>query len=189
LVNRTDVPLTCTPCLFKRSREQPASMGGEVGTLLLQGQEMIAQTARAHADRWGSGTAERWDLDQTTGVLRWSFADKIVEAPAQLLGTYSPAGESWRWAWANESLSPGLRQASDDVRRWGEANAQSMLTQPLMQVTEEHAADLAAIAFRLSGATGFYRTPAGRSIVFMTFGTVTIRRANEAPETFTISVE
>jgi hypothetical protein len=175
--------------LFKRSREQPASTGGDIGTLLLQGQEMIAQTARAHADRWALGTAERWDLDQTTGILRWSFADKVVEAPAQLLGTYSPAGESWWWAWANESLSPALRQASEDVRRWGESNGQSILTQPQIQVTEEGAADLAAIAFRISDATGFYRSPAGRSLVFMTFGTVTIRRADGASETFTISAK
>ena len=175
--------------LFKGSREQPDSSGGDVGTLLLQGQEMIARTARAHADRWGLGTAERWDLDQTIGVLRWAFADKVVEAPAQFLGTYSPADESWRWAWANESLSSGLREASEDVRAWGEANGQAMLTQPQMQVTEEQAAELAAIAFRLSGATGFYRASTGGSSVFMTFGTVTIRPGDGEPETFTISVE
>ena len=68
-----------------------------------------------------------------------------------------------------------LREASEGVRAWGEANGQAMLTQPQMQATEEQAADLAAIAFRLSGATGFYRASAGRSTVFMSFGTVTIR--------------
>jgi hypothetical protein len=56
-------------------------------------------------------------------------------------------------------------------------------------VTDEQASDLAAVAFRLAGATGFYRAPAGRSIVFMTFGMVIIRSADGALESFTIGFE
>lgn len=55
--------------LFKRGRAQPSSTPDDVGTLLLQGHDTIARTARAHSDRWGLGTAERWGLDQATGTL------------------------------------------------------------------------------------------------------------------------
>jgi len=82
-----------------------------------------------------------------------------------------------------------LREASYEVRRWGDAYGQQMLTEPELRVTEEQAADLAAIAFRLSGATGFYRATAGRSVVVLTFGPVTIRPTSGDPETFAITVE
>jgi len=170
--------------LFKRKQAS-----GGFGVLLLQGQDMIERTASAHAARWGLGTAERWDLDQTTAVIRWSFPDKTAEAPAQILGSYSPRSGSWLWAWANDSLLPGLRTASEAARVWGAANDQALLTRPRLEVTEEQADEIAAIAFRVTTATGFYRAPTGSGIVYVTFGRVTIMPVAGEPEMFDITVE
>ena len=61
--------------LFRRGAKStdPGEGADDTGLLMLQGQDMIAQTGRAHADRWGLGTAQRWDLDQETGTIRWTF--------------------------------------------------------------------------------------------------------------------
>lgn len=170
--------------LFKRK-----SRPNEFDVLLLQGQDLIERTASAHAARWGLGTAERWDLDQTTAVIRWTFPDKTVEAPAQILGSYSPRSRSWLWAWANESLLPAARTASEAARDWGEANDQALLITPRMEVTEEQADEIAAIAFRVTMATGFYRAPTGSGVVYVTFGRVTITPVIGEPEEFDITVE
>jgi hypothetical protein len=50
---------------------------------------MIEQLGRAHMS-WGLGSADRWDLDQTTGIITWTFPDKTATAPAQILGSFSP---------------------------------------------------------------------------------------------------
>lgn len=163
--------------------------GSGLGELLLEGHDMIEQTAAAHAERWGLGTAERWDLDPAAGKLRWTFPDKQVEAPVQLLGLYTPADSTWTWAWASRSVPPALAGDSEVVRSWGEEHAQDFLTQPSMAVTEEQAADLAAVAFRLSGATGFYRGPSGSVVAYMTFGPVTIRPTEGDEEHFVIAVQ
>ena len=55
-------------------------------------------------------------------------------------------------------------------------------------MTERQAADLAALAFRVSGATGYYRAPAGPAALHLTFGPVTITGADGDPETFTVDV-
>jgi len=56
-------------------------------------------------------------------------------------------------------------------------------------VTEEQAADLAAVAFRLSGATGSYRGPSASVVASMTFGPVTIRPNEGDEERFVIAVQ
>lgn len=173
--------------LFRRKAASPHD--DDLGLLLLQGHEMIERTAQAHQKRWGLGTADRWDLDQPTGVLRWSFADHVAEAPAQILASHSGAASSWKWAWDNESIAPYLRSASEAVREWGAAHGHAALTTGTLEgVTAEQAADLAAIAFRITRASGFYRAPAGSSHVFMTFGPVTIVGGDDDGETFSVTV-
>ena len=179
--------------IFRRggadSDEPEKAEVADVGELLLQGHDMIRQTAAAHDDRWGLGTAERWDLDQTAVTLRWTFADKVVEAPAQLLGLYSPADSTWTWAWASRSVPPSLSVDSEVVRSWGEQHGQRFLVQPTAVLTDERVADVVAVAFRLSGATGFYRGPAGSVVAYMTFGPVTIMPNEGEEEHFAIAVQ
>lgn len=78
---------------FKRAKEaESAGQAGEradLSALLLQGEDMIERLGRAHMS-WGLGSADRWDLDQTTGTITWTFADKTATAPAQILGSFSP---------------------------------------------------------------------------------------------------
>jgi hypothetical protein len=155
---------------------------------MFQGADFIEQTAKAHSERWGLGTADRWDIDQENGQIRWTFADKIAEAPVQVLASYG-AGGTWLWAWANESFLPSVRAASERVREFGEQHGHAMLTTPELEMPEEQAADLATLAFRISEATGFYRAPAGRSQIYVTFGEVKIRWSDGRVESFSIDVE
>jgi len=170
--------------LFRRTTPPGENRLGE---LLLQGHDMIERTAEAHARAWNFGKADRWDLDQTTGMLRWTFPDHVAEAPAQILGSYSSGGGTWMWAWANNSLLPHLGTASTVVRGWGEAHDQAMLTTGRLELTAEQAADLAAVAFRLTGATGLYRAPAGRSDLYLTFGPVLVTGSDGDRRTFTFT--
>lgn len=176
--------------LFKRTPKPSRDDDLSLSDALLQGQDMIRRTGSAHHDRWGLGTAERWDLDQRSGLLRWTFPDRVAEAPAQILGTYSPGGRSWMWAWANESLLPHLRSASEAVRDWGARKGHPALASAQLDgVTEEQAGELAAIAFRVTRATGFYRAPAGRSHLYLTFGPVVITTGGGQSDTFAIDAD
>lgn len=173
--------------MFKRRVE---ALADDLGLVLLQGQDMLKQTALAHSRQWGLGSAQRWDLDQSRGSVRWTFPERVAEAPVQVLGTHGSAGGSWLWAWANESLLPPLRAASEKVRDWGRAHGHVSLTTPKLEgISDKQAADLAAIAFRLTNATGFYRAPAGSSSLYLTFGAVTFTHADGHQEKFAINLD
>jgi hypothetical protein len=162
--------------------------GTDLSTLLLQGEEMWQQLAGAHAQGWGLGTADRWGLDQQTGLITWTFPDRVAVAAAQILGSFrSSEQSSWQWAWANPSILPDLTRDAELARQWGEQHGHAALTTPSLGVDEEGAAQLAAIALRLTRATGIYRGGNGLK-TYITFGPVTITDANGS-STFIIDIE
>lgn len=174
--------------LFKRGKSGPPGAKSDLSVILLEGRDMIEQVGEAHGERWGLGTADSWAVDQAAGIVRWTFADKTAEAPVQILGSFNESAGSWLWAWANESVLPDLRTDSERVRAWADANGHTNLAQPKIGADAESAATMAAIAFRVSGATGFYRGPGATITTFMTFGPVTITTSEGESETFTINV-
>ncbi|MBV6701796.1 hypothetical protein KV557_32635 [Kitasatospora aureofaciens] len=160
----------------------------ELNTLLLQGEDMIDQLGRAHMS-WGLGSADRWGLDQRTGVITWTFPDKTASAPAQILGTYSPSSASWLWAWANESILPEMSREARAVRDWAEAHGHGALTEPEVEADERAAATLVALAVRITRATGYYAPDGGRSFTIITFGPVTLTAEDGSTSTFEITIE
>jgi hypothetical protein len=160
----------------------------ELSTLLLQGEDMIEQPATAHRS-WGLGSATRWDLDQRTGLISWTFLDKIATAPAQIIASYSPRAGSWRWAWANPSILPELSRDSRTIRDWAQANGgHTALTEPDVAADDEKAGSLAALAVRITRATGFYRGTGSAGIPFITFGPVTLTQSDGSTSTVTIDI-
>ncbi|WP_034092130.1 DUF6882 domain-containing protein [Streptacidiphilus albus] len=177
--------------LFKRA-EETESAGqtveqDDLRVLLPQGEDMIEQLGRAHMS-WGLGSADRWDLDQTTGTITWTFPDKTATAPAQILGSFSRGSGSWLWAWANQSILPDMSRDARLFRDWAEANGHPALAQPRMEVDETAASTLVALAVRVTEATGYYRGPGGNSAVIITFGPVTLTATDGSVSTFNVSV-
>jgi len=177
--------------MFKRSKKtQGAGETAEqadLSVLLLQGEDMIEQLGRTHMS-WGLGSADRWDLDQTTGVITWTFPDKTATAPAQILGSFSPGSGTWLWAWANQSVLPDMSRDARLFKDWAEANGHPALAQPRIEADETSASTIVALAVRVTEATGYYRGPGGKSAVIITFGPVTLTAADGSVSDFTINV-
>lgn len=166
-----------------------SSETADLATLLLQGEDMIEQLGTAHRSAWGLGSADRWGLDQLTGVITWTFPDRIATAPAQILGSHNPATATWLWAWANASIRPGLSQDSRVVRDWAVHHGHATLAEPKITADEPAAATIAAIAVRVTRAQGFYRGTGGASVPIITFGPVTLTTPDGHTSTVRIAVE
>jgi hypothetical protein len=134
--------------------------------------EGLRLQTNAHQGSWQLGDSDRWDFDQDTGELIFTFPDKIVSAPAQIIGTFDSRNSSWMWAWANESIDQSLARDSVRCREYGEQHSIGRLTTPSWQGAELDAWNMTALANRLCESNGAYRGPAGTTFVFFTFGTV-----------------
>jgi hypothetical protein len=149
----------------------------ELETLLVQGRDLIDQTTRAHAQRWGLGTAQRWVLDQDAGTITWAFADRIVSASAQILGSWNSQVGSFVWAWDNETITPQLSLTADQVRAFGVEHDVPALRSSPLKLDEEQVRDLVAVAFGIVGATGLYHPYDGQLATYISFGPVTIEES------------
>ncbi|WP_405058916.1 hypothetical protein OG474_40160 [Kribbella sp. NBC_01505] len=176
--------------LFKKKVKQDnLAANAELAQLLLEGEDMLQQLQVAHLEGWGLGSADSWGLDQTTGLLTWTFPDKVATAPAQILGSYSHNSGSWMWAWANQSILPEMSRDSLAVREWAEAGGHHSLAEPSRKADDSQVASLTAIAVRVTRAAGYYRGPGGSGYTVMTFGPVTLTAADGTTSSFAIDVQ
>ncbi|HEX7721702.1 MAG TPA: hypothetical protein VF397_06060 [Pyrinomonadaceae bacterium] len=131
----------------------------------------------AHRTVWGLDRPHRWDLNQDSGELVFSFPDGIkAVAQAQIIGTYNTDDHTWLWAWANPSIEDRLKADALTVRKYGEEHHVARLTQRKWTGTEDDAWAMAALAVKLCGEQGAYRGPAGPTKVFIAFGEVTLSK-------------
>jgi hypothetical protein len=135
----------------------------------------LAALTAAHDSAWNMGAAERWDADQETGILTWTFSNGVVvKAPFQIIGTYNTKDNTFLWGWDHPSVVEPLRQDAISVLEFAKQNHIEFLQDRKVECDEEAAWDLAAIASLVCDRQGVYRGPAGTTYVFMTFGNVEI---------------
>jgi hypothetical protein len=135
----------------------------------------------AHQALWGLGTADRWDINQDDGNLVFTFTNKVVTCPAQIIGSFNSDKGTWMWAWHNKSIAEQLTRDSRKLLELGRSKGYEKLTEPVWTGTEDDAWQMAALATLHCNAQGAYRGPssAGHLFVFMTFGEVKITKLEQ----------
>lgn len=126
-------------------------------------------------EEFGLGTHARWNYDQTTGRLVFSDADgrAVVEADVTPIGTWSPAGPDFRWAWANASFQESARNRSARLRELYEVtDGLDCFHAEVFECEEQTAWQLAALAVAHLSAVGCYHAPAGHMYVFLALDVV-----------------
>ena len=162
-------------------------MDPDLGTLLLQGQDMLSRTTAEHSARWGLGSARRWVLDQTDGRIVWSFDDHVASAPAQILGSWNSKVSSFVWSWDNASDADALCETASIVRAFGVEHGIGALTTSPLELDEAQVRDLIALAFRIGRCTGLYAHFDGTLASYITFGDVTLEEAGGRTSTFAVT--
>jgi DNA-directed RNA polymerase subunit RPC12/RpoP len=118
----------------------------------------------------------KWLLDQEQGTISFDSKKIHAVAPVQIIGTYNTADGSWLWAWDNPSLVKGLTRDSQVVREYGQKHGIAPLTTRKLNCDEADCWELTALACQLCKAEGAYRGPGGKTLVFMTFGKLTMSK-------------
>lgn len=130
----------------------------------------------AHMGTWHLDEMD-WSVDQGTGTIVFNHPDGLqASAPVQIVGSLNTQDGSWLWATANTSVRPELtahaRLAQAELARLGAHD----LAEDRQALEESRAWEYAALATQVAGAQGAYRGPAGPTLIFMTFGQVTLSR-------------
>jgi len=133
---------------------------------------------RGHVETWGLGKDERWDVDLSAGTIKWTFSDRIVEAQAELIGTYSESDGSFLWGWKHPSAPEGSAVAATAVKAHRDAHGLSELQVAKLNCKLDDCWPLSAVAVLIGDLQGVYRGQAGDGVyAFVGFGGVTIKAA------------
>jgi len=129
----------------------------------------------AHRSGWGLGEGERWDVDLAAGQITWTFPDKIVRAPAELIATWNSADKTFLWGWDHPSAPPDSAVAAAAVKAHADANGILELQDPKPNCPMEEGWSLAAIAVLVGELQGVYRGQASDTAwAYIGFGSVTL---------------
>jgi hypothetical protein len=158
--------------MFKKLFGRKDDGDGQFPAFLEGAMEGLRLQTAGHQGAWRFGEEERWDLNQSSGELVFTFPDKIVTAPAQIIGTFDSQANTWMWAWANHSIAEPLKEDSRRVLDYGNQRGIRKLTAPKWPGEEMDGWRMAAVANRLCSSNGAYRGPANTTLVFLTFGEI-----------------
>ena len=130
-----------------------------------------------HQGSWNLGQGERWDVDLAAGQIIWSFPDKVVRAPAQLIATWNSADETFLWGWDHPSAPPGTAVAAAAVKTHADAHGIAQLQEAKVECSMDDGWQLAAVAVLLGDLQGVYRGQASDTAwAYIGFGNVTISK-------------
>lgn len=115
-----------------------------------------------------------WAVDLEVGIIRFTSATRVVSAPVQVIGTYNTLDGTFLWGWDHPSIPEPRRADARLAREFGQRHNLPLFTTRMVECSEEQAWRFTAVALYLSGAQGAYRGPSGTTMVFMTFGEMTI---------------
>ena len=132
----------------------------------------------AHMQSWGMGEADRYDIDLESGLISWVFEDdKIVIAPATLIGTFNPKDNSFLWGWDHPMCPPADNSAANAVKTFAEEHNIEILQDRKISCALDETWNHAAIAVLLGDLQGCYRAKSGNgSFVILGFGEIMIRK-------------
>ena len=127
---------------------------------------------------WSFSNYRQWGFDQVSGVFFLELHDgSRVEADGQVIGSYSPRGESWEWAWANPNVEESMKRDVQLVRHFGEKENIEYLRAGMVPVPDKmFPMYLSAIAVKVIGAEGVFAGSAGAIQVYITLKN--LRRKN-----------
>jgi hypothetical protein len=145
--------------------------------LMLRAVEGLRAKTSAHIGAWRLDEAD-WAVDQHAGTIVFNRSDGIcATAAVQIIGTYNTADGTFLWGWDHPSVQPPLNAHAARVFEFGMENEIAALTTRKISCTEEEAWGYTALACELNDAQGAYRGPAGATLIFMTFGEVTLSKS------------
>jgi hypothetical protein len=112
---------------------------------------------------WRLDSFARWAYDDQKGVLTLSFSDGAeLQADGQLLGTYSPQGRSFEWAWNSPHFGDAITQGSKMVKKVGEQLGIAYLHTGMVPVPSDiFLSYYVAIGAKATDSAGIFRADGG----------------------------
>ncbi len=127
---------------------------------------------------YGFGSHKRWMFENDKAKLQFFNQENqlVIEADIIDIGSYSPANNTWKWAWAYESIDPVLKADSLRIKELEEVTDATIFGEQEPVESDEYLAwELAAMAVKHLNAMGCYRAFSSARNVNMFFAITEVK--------------
>lgn len=133
----------------------------DLADLIRESRTYLERIQKTSENLYGLGKFHRMDYEQETGRMIFSDVGVVpkVVADFQIIGSLSQRSGTWLWAWDNPYLLENTTTAVQAVRRYGEKNRITRLTEPKWKASEQDAWDMTAVAALILKARGAWSFP------------------------------
>lgn len=125
------------------------------------------------------GSHRRWMYETENSYIQFfdSYDRLVLEADIIDIGSFSPGNNTWKWAWAYESITEANKTESLRLKELEEITDLVVFgaAEPV-EADEYMAWDLAAMAVKFLGAHGCYRAHSSKRNVNMFFAIMNLRK-------------
>lgn len=130
--------------------------------------------------KYGFGSHKRW-MFENNDQAKLQFFDAedrlVIEADIIDIGSYSPSANTWKWAWAYESITPRLKEQSLRIKELEDFTNLIIFGEDKAVEADEYLAwELAAMAVKYLGALGCYRAFSSARNVSMFFAIMAVHK-------------
>lgn len=91
----------------------------------------------------------------------------LLEFSVIFIGSWSGIGNTWMWAWANESMTKEVRNQSAVLQELANVTGFDVFTTPVLECEEAIAHQITALSVEKLGAKGMYISKEDNSHMFM----------------------
>jgi hypothetical protein len=116
----------------------------------------------------GNGNFQEYWYDQESSKIQFKTDGKVMlEFRVVFIGSWSTKSNTWMWAWANNSMTDGVKSQSSVLKELKLVTGFGIFTEESFNCDEAMAHELAAFSVDHLKAKGMYISPDGKSNLFM----------------------
>jgi hypothetical protein len=135
----------------------------EFQTFLDESMDALLEKQAALKAEFGLSNFSRWHFDQATEQLHFFNKMDQLSLVAYVIdiGSFASNSNTWKWAWANDTVLPSLREKAEPLKELGTLTGFDMFTsESAVAIENENMAwELTAMGVRHLNAIGAYRAP------------------------------
>ena len=130
--------------------------------------ENLEKKQETLSKEYGIGEFQEYWYDQESSKIQFKSEGKVLlEFSVVFIGSWSSKSNTWMWAWANNSMTDGIKEQSSVLKELKSITGFDIFTNEYFDCDEAMAHELTAFSVEHLKAKGMYISPDGKSQVFM----------------------
>jgi hypothetical protein len=163
--------------LFKRKESRSFDLTPEQDEYLAGAIDEYNNSLKTVNEHYGFSDYDEWGYDQYSGKFQLKKDGSIIiEANAQIIGSYDEIEKDWEWSWNNPNVEDSAKADSFLVKEYGDSENIWYFKEGIVPVLrDEQAIYFAAVGKKLTSSQAIFPGDSGNLTVYLLLKNITVK--------------